>query len=145
MHINFSLEMLKVKYHLESLDLDREICYFKKYIIWGLDLIYLAGDREQWRSLKNTHSKTGEKLIKYLSVDMLLKNSTLWKGLAGQVYFGMGVNSEPEWGQDIKVLTTGSHMHLSLTNSLLVYLSEFKQDLHIMQHACACVHLLHGI
>jgi len=40
MHINFSLEMSKVIYHLESLDLDREICYFKKiyYLGSGLDL-----------------------------------------------------------------------------------------------------------
>lgn len=90
MHINFALEMSKVRYHLESLDLDREICYFKKYITWGLDLIYLAEDRERWWSLMNTWSKKGENFFKYLSVYMLLKkNSKLWKGLAGQVYFGM--------------------------------------------------------
>jgi hypothetical protein len=60
-------------------------------------LIYLAEDREQWWSLMNTRSNKGEKFIKFLSVYTLLKkNSALWKGLAGQVYFGMGANSEPE-------------------------------------------------
>ena len=56
--------MSKVIYHLESLDLDREICYFKKYITWSLDLIYQAEGREQWWSLMNTHSKKGDKFIK---------------------------------------------------------------------------------
>ena len=55
--------MSKARYHLESLDLDREICYFKKHITWGLDLIYLAEDRKQWWSLTNTRSKKGEKFI----------------------------------------------------------------------------------
>jgi hypothetical protein len=71
--------MLKVRYHLESLDLGRKMLL--KYINWGPNLIYLAEDREQWWSLMNTCSNKGEKLIKYLGVYMLLKkNSTLRKG-----------------------------------------------------------------
>jgi hypothetical protein len=99
MHTNISLEMLKVRYHLESLDLDRKISYVKKYITWGLDLFYLAEYREQWWPLMNTFQEGG-KFIKHLSVYLLLKkNCTLWKGLAGQVYFGMGANSETDWGK----------------------------------------------
>jgi len=63
-----------------------------------MDLIYLAENREQWWSLMNTCSKMCEKFIKYLTVYTLLKNWTLWKGLTGQVYLGMDVNSEPDWG-----------------------------------------------
>jgi len=53
-------------------------------------LIYLAEDGEQWWSLMNTCSKMCEKFIKYLTVYMLLKICMQWKGLAGQVYLGMG-------------------------------------------------------
>jgi hypothetical protein len=40
---------------LEGPDLDGNICILKRTVTWGLDLIYLAEDREQWWSLVNMH------------------------------------------------------------------------------------------
>ena len=83
MHINFSLEMSKVRYQLESLDLDREVCYFKKYITWGVDMIFLAKDREQWWSLMNSHSKRGRNLLSiYASQEELyVVERVNWSGI----------------------------------------------------------------
>jgi hypothetical protein len=51
----------------------------------------------------------------------------------------MGVNSDPDQGQEAEVLTAGSHVQLSITILLLVYLLELKHDLQIIQHMCLCV------